>query len=186
MIADVSGKGMPAALLMPALRFGIRSVVAGQDPPAERIRQLNDEFCKTTEPRHYGTLFYARLGLDDGRLTYVNAGHMPPLLVEADGEWRLLETGGPPVGLLGDSLYRSETITLQPGSLLLLYTDGVTEALSPEDEELGIGPLAELLVSRRTEPAKAVIAAVLELVHDFQGGREASDDTTVIAIRRPV
>lgn len=184
-VADISGKGLPAALLMPALRFGIRSVVAGRGSPAERIERLNDEFSRTTEPRHYGTLFYALIHLDDGRLTYVNAGHVQPLMVDADGTWRTLDAGGPPVGLLADSRYESEEIILEPGSTLLLYTDGVTEAVNSEDEELGLERLAELLVARRTASARELIAAVLERVRRFRGDRAASDDTTVIAIRRP-
>ncbi len=184
-IADISGKGMPAALLMPALRFGIRSVVAGQGLPAERVERLNEEFCRTTETRQYGTLFYARLELDSGRLTYVNAGHFPPLLVDADGRWRTLDAGGPPVGLLDGSRYESEEVTLAPGSTLLLYTDGVSEALNPDEEEFGVERLAEVLVARGETSANDLVAAVLERVHDFQGGRAANDDVTVIAVRRP-
>lgn len=184
-IADISGKGMPAALLMPALRLGIRSLVAGRGTPSERIRLLNDEFCRTTDPRHYGTLFYARIDLDDGRLTWVNAGHVPALLLDAKGACRTLDSGGPPVGLLDDSTYRSEEVTLEPGGVLLLYTDGVTEAVNPEDEELGLARLTELLVASRSVSADELVAAVFERVHDFQGGRAAGDDITVIAIRRP-
>lgn len=184
-IADISGKGMPAALLMPALRLGIRSLVAGQGTPSERIRHLNDEFCKTTDPRHYGTLFYARIDLDDGRLTYVNAGHVPALLVDGKGVCRTLDSGGPPVGLLDESSYRSEEVTLEPGGVLLLYTDGVTEAVNPQDEEAGLGLLTELLSSYNSSSAEELVTAVFERVHDFQGGRAAGDDITVIVIRRP-
>ncbi len=184
-IADIAGKGVPAALLMPALRFGFRSVVAGRRALARRIGQLNEEFFATTDPRHYGTLFYARFNLETGRITYVNAGHTPPILVEADGEWRSLDAGGPPIGLLGECTYESERIDLEPGSTMLLYTDGVTEAADPDDNELGIERLAELVAANPTATAEELIDAVFERVHAHLDGREPGDDSTVIVIKRP-
>ncbi len=182
-IADISGKGMPAALLMPALRLGIRSLVAGREGLSERLRRLNQEFCRTTEPRHYGTLFYASMNLDSGAATYVNAGHVPPILVEADGSWRCLEIGGAPIGLLDESRYESEEIHLAPGSTLLLYTDGVTEAANDLDEELGFERLVDLVVANRTASAERIVAAVLDGVSEFLDGHPSGDDTTVIVLK---
>lgn len=185
-IADVAGKGLPAALLMPALRFGTRALVDGDGELAEEIRQLNDEFCQTSEAQHYGTLVYARFKLESGRIDYVNAGHNPPILVEASGDWRRLQVGGPPVGLLHDSAYEAGEITLEPGSTLLLYTDGVTEAMSPAGAELGAEALVELLVDRRELPAREILESVFGLVRDHLDGRSPVDDTTVIVIKRPL
>ncbi len=185
-IADVAGKGLPAAMLMPALRLGTRSLVAGRGELTRQIGQLNDEFCRTTEPRHYGTLVYVRLELDGARITYVNAGHDPPILVRANGESQQLGAGGRPIGLLRGGDYASGQATLGPGSTLLLYTDGVTEAENRHGEELGRDRLVALLEEKRAASAGEIVQSVFEQVRSFLDGGGPTDDITVIAVKNPL
>jgi serine phosphatase RsbU (regulator of sigma subunit) len=183
-VADVAGKGLPAALLMPALRIAVRSIAARLDDPAPIIEEVNEALCQTTEPSSYATLFYASLDLENGSLTYVNAGHLPGLLVDGAGEVSWLTGGGTPVGLMPKAPYESHSLRLGTDDLLVLYTDGVWEAENPNGEEFGRERLARAVLEARRRPAREIVRAVQEEWSRFRDGAEPEDDTTLIALRR--
>jgi sigma-B regulation protein RsbU (phosphoserine phosphatase) len=182
-VADVAGKGLPAALLMPALRIAVRSSVARHGEPARVVEEVNEALCQTTETRSFATLFFASLDAGDA-FTYVNAGHLPGLLIDAEGEVSWLSGGGTPVGLVPGVSYEHQTATLGPGDLLVLYTDGIWEAENPAGEELGRERLARAVVKARGAPAQGVVEALRAEWERFREGAEPADDTTVIALRR--
>jgi len=183
-VADVAGKGLPAALLMPALRIAVRSIATRLQEPARIIEEVNGALCQTTEPSSYATLFYASLGMEDGSLTYVNAGHLPGLLVDGAGEVRWLTGGGTPVGLVPEAPYESHTLRLGTDDVLVLYTDGIWEAENPGGEEFGRERLARAVVATRERPAGEIVAAVQDEWSRFRDGADQGDDTTLIALKR--
>jgi serine phosphatase RsbU (regulator of sigma subunit) len=183
-VADVAGKGLPAALLMPALRIAVRSTVARHQDPARIVHEVNQSLYQTTEPSSFATLFFASLDPEGGSLTYVNAGHLPGLLVDGAGEVRWLSGGGTPVGLVPEAPYESHTLALAPDDLLVLYTDGIWEAENEAGEEFGQERLARAVVGVRERPTPDVVGAIRDEWARFRGEAEATDDTTVIALRR--
>lgn len=182
-VGDVAGKGLPAALLMPALRIAVRSIVSRQGEPARVVEEVNAALCESTESSSFATLFFASLDLESGALTYVNAGHLPGLLVDG-GEVQWLAGGGTPVGLIPGAEYESRTLDLGPDDLLVLYTDGIWEAESRSGEEFGRDRLAKAVLEARDRPAQEVVSAVREAWEGFRDGAGHADDTTVIALRR--
>jgi len=183
-VADVAGKGLPAALLMPALRIAVRTSVDRHREPARVVEEVNEALWRTTETRSFATLFFASLDAEGRSLAYVNAGHLPGLLVDAAGETSWLMGGGTPVGLVPEAHYESHTAPLGPGDLLVLYTDGIWEAENPAGEEFGRDRLARTVLGAQDRPARDVVAAVREEWERFRGDRDPADDTTVIAVRR--
>jgi hypothetical protein len=183
-VADVAGKGLPAALLMPALRIAVRSSAARHREPAQIVEEVNEALCQTTEPSSFATLFFASLDTEDSALTYVNAGHRPGLLVDGGGEVRWLSGGGTPVGLIPKASYESHTLPLAMDDLLVLYTDGVWEAENEAGEEFGRERLARAVLAARDRPAREIVQAVRSEWARFRGGADPADDTTVIALRR--
>jgi serine phosphatase RsbU (regulator of sigma subunit) len=182
-VADVSGKGLPAALLMPALRIAVRSTVARERDPARITREVNESLCQTTEPSSFATLFFAHLDLKRATLTYVNAGHLPGLLVDGGGGVRWLSGGGTPVGLVPEAPYESHVLALAPDDLLVLYTDGIWEAENESGEEFGRERLADAVLGAHQGSAEEVVQAVRSAWSRFRGGVDPLDDTTVIALR---
>ena len=184
-IADIAGKGLPAALLMPAVRIALRSIAERHDEPTAIVSELNAILDQTTEPSNYATLIFARLDLKNSRFTYVNAGHPPGLLVSADGEVTWLSEGGTPVGLIAEPTYESAQVQVSPGSVLVLYSDGVTEATNADDEEFGTERLARAVQSAIHEGAEGIVQAIHDAVDGFKSHPEPTDDTTVIVIKWP-
>ncbi len=183
-VADVAGKGLPAALLMPALRIAVRSTVPRHEDPARIVHEVNESLCRTTEPSSFATLFFARLDIPSGMLTYVNAGHLPGLLVTGGAQIRWLSGGGTPVGLVPGAPYESHTLPLAPDDLLVLYTDGIWEAENEAGEEFGRDRLAHAVLDARHRPTPDVVRAIRDEWIRFRGEVEPTDDTTVIALRR--
>lgn len=183
-IADVAGKGLVAAMLMPAVRIALRSIVQRFDDPRHIVAELDRTIYRATEPESYCTLFFAAVDVQSGRLQCVNAGHLPALLLHPDGTVRWLGTGGPPVGLLPSAEYTSETTTLEPGGSLILYTDGVTESQSSGGIEYGTERLTALVAGLAGCGSKEIVNAIRrDLLTYVEGGRLA-DDATAIAVRR--
>ena len=130
------------------------------------------------------TAFLAVLHPESGRLVFANAGHNPPVLLRADGSLHLLRDGGLVIGLFGDTAYDQAETTIEPGDLLVLYTDGVTEAADEEDDLYGEERLFDLLQRLRTEPCHEIMAEILGEVRAFSGGGQQSDDITLLLVRR--
>jgi phosphoserine phosphatase RsbU/P len=183
-VADVTGKGVPAALLVSTLHSSLRLLLDRGEGYAELMRRLNDHLLEFTSSNKFVTLFLAELDPGSGALRYVNAGHNAGLLLRRYGAVEELRAGGVPLGLLAHTPFRQDEVTLAPGDLLCLYSDGLTEASSPSGEELGLERLVELLESLREQPLVEVRTAIERVVHDFTAGSPPGDDQTVLLLRR--
>ena len=127
-IGDVSGKGMPAALLMSNLQASLHGQVLHPGSVSGVVQRVNDLLVKSTDPHMFATFFYGLLDARQASFTCTNAGHNPPILLRTDGTIEELTTGGLLLGMLGEQVYKQDTVTLAPGEIIVLYTDGITEA----------------------------------------------------------
>jgi sigma-B regulation protein RsbU (phosphoserine phosphatase) len=184
-IGDVTDKGMPASLFMVFARSAVRSSLDGTDRPAEAITRANRLICSDSTQGLFVTLMFCYLNPADGQVTYVNAGHNPALLLRAaGGELQHLERTGIPLGIDPDEGYGQECVTLAPGDTLLLYTDGVTEAMNPQGEEFGQGELEALVKAAGGGSAAELVASLKSALARFSGPTAPSDDITMLAVRR--
>ncbi len=183
-IADIAGKGLPAALLMSNLQAALRAFAQESAAPADVCRSVNRLLCHNMASGRFATFCYARINAATRRIVYANAGHNPPLLVRADGAVERLTEGGMVLGVFPDTAYEQAELTLGPGDRLLFYTDGITEARSPADEEYDEGRLVAAAVAVRSEPVESVKDALLADVNGFTGGR-FDDDATLIVVGIP-
>ena len=179
-IADVVGKGIPAALLMSNLQAAVRAFATGATEPGDLCHQVNRILCGHIAEGRFISFCYCVIDTDLGTLTYSNAGHFPPIVVRADGGVERLTAGGPVLGVLPDSTYEHGTVNLGTGDRLVLFTDGITEARSQTDEELGDDRLVKLAVEHRACSAPALLARLSETVADFTGGRFQDDATLMV------
>jgi phosphoserine phosphatase RsbU/P len=183
-IADVSDKGMAAALFMALSRTVLRASLA-QAPSVEGIVQANRLICADAANGMFVTLFYGRLDPATGDLTYVNAGHDPPLHYRAaSDDWQMLWPTGPVLGIDEAMNYQQRTIRLEPDDFLLLYTDGVTDALNNQQQEFGRAQLRQVVAAERHAPARALMSAVEKDLAAFVGGSEPFDDVTMLLVKR--
>ncbi|MGH9907418.1 MAG: PP2C family protein-serine/threonine phosphatase, partial [Pyrinomonadaceae bacterium] len=182
-VADVSGKGVPAALLMAFLRASLRAATHIGYAPHISMAKVNYLLWESIERNQYVTAFYGILDAANRTLSYTNAGHNPPLLLDVNGNARSMKKGGLPLGMFRDTRYHEYFLTIEPGELLVLYTDGVTEATNPAGEEFGHDRLAESLKAYRTFTAKEVISAVQADVMAWTDGLGATDDITFFVIK---
>ncbi len=183
-IADVSGKGVAAALLMPSLAVALRLRARELSGPAEIMKDLDNVLKQITNPATFVTMFYARFNRARRTLQYSSGGHNPPLLIRpATGESQMLEGAGPIMGILPDAQFSSAEIALQPGDILALYTDGVTEQENEGGEEYSVDRLNELIVRKEMEPATALVADISETVFTFAGTKDQADDLTVVVVK---
>ena len=180
-IADVAGKGMPAALLMSNLQATVKAFAAGDPAPAELCERVNRAFAGNLAPGRFITLFYARFDPPRGRLEWANAGHNPPLLLRADGTASWLAANGPLLGPFADATFTADTAELAPGDRLVLYTDGVTEAQDTSGEFFGEERLRGALEGAASLDAATLkdrlLAAVCAFCED-----EFDDDATVLVL----
>jgi steroid delta-isomerase-like uncharacterized protein len=180
-LGDVSGKG-PAAALLASLIQGMFAVETSRwHGPARALSQLNEALIRRgIEPR-FATLSCATV-MKDGSLTYANAGHNPPLLVTNQGTRRLV-AGGPMLGVFADATFPEETIWMHKGDLLIVFSDGVTEALQDETEEFGDDRLVACVEASCDLSPAGLVASTLDAVRQFSGGAVHSDDATLVALR---
>jgi serine phosphatase RsbU (regulator of sigma subunit) len=179
-VGDVSGKG-PAAALLTAKIQGLFTAQSDLPSPAETIRIVNRGLTRRAVEAKYATVFHAVLN-GAGTLTYCNAGHNPPLLY-GPGGLRRLESGGMPVGFFEHAPYEDETEQMQPGDVLIVYSDGVTEALDIEGQEFGEERLITILKDRHAEHATSILEGIVEGVRAFARGAAQYDDVTAMVVK---
>jgi serine phosphatase RsbU (regulator of sigma subunit) len=183
-IGDVSGKGIPAALLMSNLQATLRGRVLAGDAPEAVVGDVNRHICRSTGPESFISFFLAELSTESGTMAFTNAGHNAPILIRHNGSVELLEDGGLLLGVFPEASYESGTVNLHPGDLLVLYTDGVTEAQDPEGDMYSEERLVETVLRHRDASAEEMHAHILEDVRVFQNGRDPDDDLTLILLKR--
>ena len=184
-IADVSGKGVPAALFMMSSRTLMKGSAIGMPDPGDVLEEVNGLLEADNEAAMFVTLFYAVLDPESGTLQYANGGHNPPLIVHPGGSSALLPTtGGVALGVMAGLAYRQSVATLAPGDIAVLYTDGVTEAMNANDEEFGVERLQAVFEERQPDSARAVSEAIFDAVHEFAGNTPQSDDITCLIVMR--
>lgn len=183
-LADVSGKGVPAALVMSNIQACLHSQAQrGAEAPCDWMAALNRQLFENTQAGTFVTLFFATLAAASRNLVYINAGHNPPLLVRADRRQQTLEEGGPIVGALPEAGYAQGEVALEPGDLLVMYTDGVTEARSPGGEEFGEERLGRLLGEIADSSAEAIGQRIFDEVRRHTGLESQADDVTLIVLK---
>ncbi len=179
-IADVAGKGMPAALLMSNLQAAVRGLSSLTVAPHLLCSRLNSIVYRNTESDRFITFFYAHLDGPARRLAYVNAGHNAPFVVRSDGSHERLRDGGPVLGVFDGRSYEMGSAQLFAGDRVILFTDGVTEAGNTAGEEFGEARLLRLLEDHRHLSADELQAKILAAVAEFSGGRRQDDATLVV------
>jgi sigma-B regulation protein RsbU (phosphoserine phosphatase) len=184
LVADVTGKGIGAALLVSTLHSSLRLLFDGAMVGEELLSRLNEHIVRSSSPNKFITLILAELDPTNGRLRSFNAGHNPGLLVRPSGEVAHLMPGGMPVGLLPGATYRSQTLDVRAGDLLCLYSDGITECASRSDEEFGLERLERLLRAEREQPLTEIARRIDRAMEQFAEGSPQSDDQTLVLLRR--
>jgi serine phosphatase RsbU (regulator of sigma subunit) len=183
-IADVSGHGAAASLLMPSLAVALRLRARELSGPAEIIKDLDQVLRQITNSATFVTMFYARFDQTGRTLHYANGGHNPPLLIRSKtGQSLQLEEGGPILGILKGAEYSNTVVVLDQGDILTLFTDGVTEQENAAGDEFSIGRLEEVVRSKETEPAAALVAQITDAVSTFAGQTPQADDLTVVVVK---
>ena len=185
MIADVSGKGIPAALFMALSRIVVRvNATWYSSKPARAIRDANTIISNDSKSGMFVTLFYGLLDSTNHTMTYVNAGHNPPIHYSAaDGTLSELEATGIAMGVMDDAEYTQGTVQLSPGDILVLYTDGITEAENAKLEMFDVERLEKVILASRELSSKDISTAILNAVKTFTGDHPQSDDITLMVIR---
>lgn len=182
-IADVSGKGVPAAILMAFLRASLRAASHIGYATHISMAKVNYLLWESIERNQFVTAFYGILDASNKTLSYSNAGHNPPLLIKAGGETRFVDHGEQPLGMFRETRYHEYHLILEPGDVLVLYTDGATEAESPSGEEFGRDRLAEAVKQSIDKPAREMVASIQMAVLEWTASVGANDDVTFFVIK---
>src|SRR6201996_1517626 len=183
-IADVSGKGAAASLLMPSLALALRSRARELSGPAAIVKDLDESLKQLSNGAMFVTIFYARLHAASQTLEYACGGHNPPLLLRTrtgDSWW--LEESGPIVGILPGAEFSNTVVPLERGDILTLFTDGVTEQENAQGEEFSMERLKSVVRSKESESASAAVAAIGDAVSTYAGATEQADDLTVVVVK---
>ncbi|HEY3579278.1 MAG TPA: SpoIIE family protein phosphatase [Pyrinomonadaceae bacterium] len=183
-LGDVSGKGTAAALLMSSLHAAVHAQSASHDSLSATISAVNRYLADNIPANRFVTLFYAELDPVTGALSFLNAGHNPPLIVHSAGTVEQLASGGLPLGIKPDAEYREGRTQLQPGDVLVIYSDGVTEAVSPTGEEFGATRLYEVVARNVNASAAGIRDRIESSLTKFSQGTSAADDITLVIVKR--
>jgi phosphoserine phosphatase RsbU/P len=183
-VGDVSGKGLPAALLMSSLQARVQMLAETAPDPASAVTALNRNLAHRAHLGKFITFFYAVLDTATGNLQYSNAGHNRPILLRADGRIEELSRSDIVMGILESVQYQLGEATLEPGDMLALFSDGVTEASSAEDEEFGDKGLARFLEAHKETPCAEILNELVGHVRDWCGTASFADDFTIVLLRR--
>jgi len=180
-IADVSGKGIPGAILMASTRASLRAYLEEPHFVKEAMSRLNRVLFRETQSDQFVTLFYGMLDTQDKTFTYTNAGHNPPILFR-NSEKILLNKGGLILGAFPEVSYEEEVISLLEGDLLLFYTDGITESQNDQDEYFGVEGISRIVENNRSKSSGEIMDAILDEVSNFNAGSSMNDDTTIMVL----
>lgn len=183
-LGDVSGKGMPASLMMMGLQARVQVLADEPQNLSAVINRLNKITCQNCPSNRFITFFICLLDPATGDVAYCSAGHNPPVLVRTSGKVEYLDGGGPPLGILSIATYEEYQARLEPGDVLAVYSDGVTEATNGKEEEFGDDRFAEVLKANRDKSAAQIVAAVNQALTAFAAGSPAADDITLMIARR--
>ena len=184
-IGDVAGKGVPAALFMAMSRTNIRSAALSGRSPGEALKRANELILNDSQADVFLTTIYAMLDPDTGQLSYANGGHNRPLFIQAaTREIRELSARGIILGQFDDIELEEETVEFAPGDAVVLYTDGVTEAINPDEQPFGEDRLNEILQANVGASAETIVSAISQAVVEFAGSEPQADDFTILAIAR--
>jgi phosphoserine phosphatase RsbU/P len=180
-LADVSGKGTPASLIMAFAHAAFRSL-AGSLPPTELLARISELIRNANKSHRYATCFYAELDPANGRMIYVNAGHLPPSILRGTASIEL-RTGGAVLGLLPDTTFEQGEVTLEPGDVLAIYSDGVSEAQAPTEDEFGAEGVLKSVAATREQPAADILRTLDQSLSTFAAGRAFADDRTAVILK---
>ncbi len=182
LLGDVAGKGVAASIIMAQLHATFRTLIDVGLPLETLLERANRIFCESVASSKYATLVCAKLG-HDGGASIANAGHVPPLLLR-DGDVTPFPASGLPMGLFCGGRFSVQAVSLRPGDMLFLYTDGLTEARNPDGEEYGLDRLVTLLAGSRASAPGALASECLDDLAAFRAGARRSDDLTLMVVRR--
>ncbi|MBN1997217.1 SpoIIE family protein phosphatase [candidate division KSB1 bacterium] len=182
-LGDISGKGLPAAVLMANLQATIKGLVMSDPQPDRCLARANTILFRNTSPNRFATMFYGVLNLKTNQILYSNAGHNRPILVSSSGHITELQSAGLALGFLENTPYSTDLARLDKGDSLVIYSDGVTEAMNPDEEEYGEERLYQLIQSVYDEPARNIQDKLIESVKTFTQGHPQSDDITLVVIK---
>ncbi|MEL7058918.1 MAG: SpoIIE family protein phosphatase [Acidobacteriota bacterium] len=183
-VGDVSGKGMPAALLVSTLHSALSVLLDRGEQGSAMIEVVNRHICESSGLNKFITVIYAALDAERAEVEYLNAGHNPGVLLRASGTVEELGSTGVPLGLLPSATFEEATLHLEPGDLLCLYSDGITECAAPSDEEFGLDRLVELLAAMGDRPLNEILSHIDATMLAFADGLPQGDDQTVVLLRR--
>jgi phosphoserine phosphatase RsbU/P len=183
-IADVSGDGIPAALIMAAFRAMFRNQLKLIKEPAEIMNLLNQQIPEVSRKRDFITAFYGKLNYREHKFTFTNSGQNPPVLLRVNGQMELLEAGGPSLNILRDAKFISSEVNLAPGDQIIFYTDGVTEVFNLEAKEFGFDKLKEIILKLKDASAAAIINEIVSATKNFSGSKLFRDDFTLVVLKR--
>ena len=184
-VGDVSGKGAGAALLMANLQASLRTAVGMGSSLEDVVARINDLIHRNTPPEQYITFFVGVYDPQARALTYVNAGHNPPMLVSRNGDMQFLYTGGVILGFMPGMNYEHETVPLAPDDLIVMYTDGVSEAMNGDEEEFGEKRICDSVCSALHQPVQRILSSLEEEVLTYRGPYPLEDDFTLLLVRAP-
>jgi len=182
-LGDVAGKGLGAALLMAKLQATLRALAPNAHSIAELGAQINRILCRDATPNRFATLIHLEISAETGQVTLLNAGHMPPLVLRETGVTELPK-GDPALGLAPTSVYQPQTVDLGSGDILLLYSDGLSDAMNPEEEFFGEARLKKLLATMQAASAEAICRKLLNAVDRFVRDARAHDDLSIVVLKR--
>jgi sigma-B regulation protein RsbU (phosphoserine phosphatase) len=183
-LADISGKGVPAALLMALSNTIIRVLSRWTRKPIEILQASNAIFIEDAGTTSFMTMFYGMLNIANSQLQYVNAGHNPPILYRSTGSIELLDSNGPVIGLMDNAQYEQKKVELYTGDVLVIYSDGVTEAMNPDGIMFSEEKLQNIIRVHHQKSAKDLIQIILQEIQRFVNGEPQSDDITIMILKK--
>jgi sigma-B regulation protein RsbU (phosphoserine phosphatase) len=183
-VGDVSGKGTGAALLMSSLHAAVRAQSQVRANVSEVMNEINQYIYENSPSNKFLTLLYGDLDAQTGQLLYSNGGHNTPLLLRRNGQIEKLEQGGLPVGMMPGVKYQEGTVAFEPGDVLVIYSDGITESVNDQDEEFGEERLVEVIRHNLNRSASGIRDRIDEALSRFVGTTAAVDDMTLMIIKR--